>query len=160
MVNYPSNHFLGILVKGEVVLPRGSPPLRDGSCLRLEVGHDAWSRDSLTTKRSTPPMDIIAEETFTNPSIEGGAIPFSLKIPIGLNGGRYEFSAVLNDGWCKTGEEWIRKGDYLNKHRVNLNVNEEAIRNNVVKLGVLLSRYGKGGKGPGELHFKSFQLKY
>lgn len=38
-------------------------------------------------------------------------------MPLDKNTGRFVIQAVLNDGWCTSGDEWIRSGDYKNAFR-------------------------------------------
>lgn len=104
----------GVSVTGDVVLPYGSPiRFPEGTCLNMYVQENILCLD----------CDIPILGTFKTDNIQivDRRIPFKMVLNK-PKPGQYLINAVLNKGWCKTEDEWIRVGDYQNEFSVHFDL--------------------------------------
>uniref|UniRef100_A0A7M5V2C2 Agrin n=1 Tax=Clytia hemisphaerica TaxID=252671 RepID=A0A7M5V2C2_9CNID len=93
-------------VKGNLLLPSGAPTDLKDSCLSVRIQEDRQC-DEIS-------CDPVIVESFLQRGVKAakpGIIPYRMPFD-GTPGVQYVISAVLNIGWCKYADNWIRPGDY------------------------------------------------
>lgn len=108
-------------------LPKVLPP---DSCLRMSV------KENIACFPNCNIPDLAVQKLINPIPNPDGSISYQLKIT--QKAFLLSVSAVLNLGWCKTGSEWIRNGDYLSDTAHELEVKKG--KNNYV-LNVAAKKY-------------------
>lgn len=121
---------LDINVLGVLQFPADTPRnLPTGSCVVVYI-----LKHELCFTCYNPKID---EVILRNPTLTSqNTLNYELTVPKRTETGIYTIQATLNVGWCKNGNEWIRKGDYKNKFGVYLTLNklQEKVKAPVIKM--------------------------
>ena len=112
-------------------VPRLSSAIPRGSCLRIVVRENIACDSPLISEGGEGvgcDAKELASSTVFDPRFNGdGTISYKLKSngPVVPSA---NIDATLNVGWCKTGDDWIKNGDYTLKeaHIVDMNENQSS----------------------------------
>ena len=89
--------------------------LPSGSCLHLSVQEDIQCEINCD-------IPVLGEVTIRDPKFTSDRnMEYYLKFKPGYND-QYVIGATLNIGWCKSGNDWIKRGDYKNDGQMMFNV--------------------------------------
>lgn len=139
-----------LIVSGKVTLPAKVPSiLPPDSCLNVKI------QELIVCQSIHCKIPVVSSLKIDRPTIEKGEKPYIsykmyLKKPTAPG---YTVGATLNVGWCNTGREWIKNGDYTNNisHEFTLPKDRD-----YVDLDIILTKYGTKPQPPSTFSFYTF----
>lgn len=124
-----------VYVSGNIVLPsyftRTSLP--SGSCIKMLIQENIQCSDS-QEECGNP---VYATIQLNDPPIKNNKIKYNMLMKEAREGS-FVISATLNMGWCTSGKEWLRIGDYKNEFIYDFTLSKDQ---NEVSKDVHVARY-------------------
>ena len=121
-----------LVVTGDVLVPSELTVAPPRSCLRMDIKEEIMCGGGIDCA-----VPDLATYNINNPVIKDQKIAFKMTIKNAKRNIKLIVGAVLNIGWCKSGDDWIRNGDYHTASQIDFDPPPQGD----ARIGVVVEKY-------------------